>query len=186
MPAVPETKSAWTNNVDALDSTNLNAYLRDPIRFLMDRPAAMLRQTAAQSIPTGGSFTPVTFGSEVFDDDPDGVGGHSTSSNTSRYTVRYPGIYLLGGGCGFAVSATGVRGVAWLLNGAVIDGSDVMLQAVTTASTSTRVPARQITVSLAEGDYVELGAFQTSGGALNTVTGSAAASMSVTWMRLVP
>ncbi|MFG2054763.1 hypothetical protein ACGFI9_12100 [Micromonospora sp. NPDC048930] len=185
MPAVPQTKASWTNGVDALNSTNLNASLRDPLTFLMNRPAARLVQTVAQSIPSGGTFTAVTFTTEVEDTDPDGIGGHSTVTNTSRYTCRYPGLYLLGGGVGFSQNVTNARGCAWLLNGAVVDGSDVMLMAVTVGATATRVPARPWLMRLAEGDYVELGAFQNSGGALATVAGGAAASsMSVAWMRL--
>jgi len=184
VPTVPQTKAGWTNGVDALSSTNLNAYLRDPVRFMMNAPVARLVQTVAQSIASGGSFTPLTFTTELEDTDPDGLGGHSTASNTSRYTCRYPGVYLLGGGAGFAVNATGGRGCAWMLNGSVLDGTDVMANAVTVASTATRISARPWLVRLAETDYVELGVFHNAGAALNTALGSAASSMSVAWLRL--
>ncbi|MEU5945144.1 hypothetical protein ABZ793_06225 [Micromonospora sp. NPDC047465] len=150
------------------------------LMFMQRRPVAILRQGVAQAISNGGNFTPVTLDLEIEDTDPDGIGGHSGSS--SRYTCRYPGVYLLGGGVGFAPNATGARGVGWLINGTVLD--DVMLPAVTTASTASRIAARTTQVRLAEGDYVELGAFQNSGGSLNTSLGSAASSMHVTWVRL--
>ena len=183
MPQVPQTKATWTNEGDALDSTNLHAYLRDPLAFLARRPAAMLRQTAAQSIPNG-SWTPVTFGVEDLDDDPDAVGGHSTSTNTSRYTARYPGWYRVGGGVGIVSNATSIRGLAVAKNGTRVLGSDVMVPAGSGAST--RIATRAILVALAEGDYVELHAWQSSGGSLNTsVVDQEQPSLAVTWDRLL-
>lgn len=155
------------------------------LMFVARKPIARLRRVAAQSIASGGSYSAISWDTEDEDTDPDGTGGHSTSVNTSRYTVRYPGVYRLSGGIGYAGNTTGVRGCAWLLNGATIDGSDVMLQAVGDALTATRVPARAMLVRLGEGDYVELGAFQNSGGgALNTATTSAAPNMNVEWVRV--
>lgn len=147
-------------------------------------PVAHLRQTTPQSIASGGSFKAVIFGHADEDTDPDGVGGHSTTMNPSRYTARYPGIYRVSGGVSFAANTAGSRGCAWLRNGSVIDGSDVMIPAVTSASTASRVPARSMLIRLQEGDYLELGAFHNAGSALDTVTGSAASSMSIEWVRL--
>lgn len=183
MPAVPETKATWTNAVDALSSTNLHAYLRDPVRFLMRKPAAVLRQVTTPQPFASGTFTAVTFNAEDLDDDVDSIGGHSTSTNTSRYTARYPGWYLLGGGCSFAANATGRRGVRWAVNGTAINGSFVIGPA--SAANETAVAARAMLVLLAEGDYVELQAYQNSGVSLNSVlTGDHQPSMSVTWDRL--
>jgi hypothetical protein len=152
--------------------------------WIANRPAALLRQATPQTIASGGSFKPVLLDTEDEDVDPDGIGGHSTTFDTSRYTARYPGIYRVGGGVGFAVNATGSRGVAWLRNGILVDGSDVMVPAVSSASTSSRVPARSMLIRLAEGDYIELGAFQNSGGDLATTGSSAAPSVSIEWARL--
>lgn len=183
MPVVPETKAAWVNNVDALSSTNLNAYLRDPVRFLMRKPAAMLRQVTTPQPFASGSFVPVTFNAEDLDDDMDSVGGHSTSTNTSRYTARYPGWYLVGGGCSWSANATGRRGVRWAVNGTAINGSFVVIPAA--SANETAVAARAMLVPLNEGDYVELQAYQSSGVSLNSVlTVDHQPSMSVTWDRL--
>jgi hypothetical protein len=183
MPAVPQTKTTWVNDVDALDSTNLHAYVRDPIAFLMRKPSAMLRQATNQSI-ANNTWTAITFGVEDWDDDPDGTGGHSTSSNTSRYTARYPGVYLLGGGVGWAASSAGVRGTRWAKNGTALNGSSTLEPP--TASGTAYYAARAIKVELDEGDYVELFGFQNSGGSLNTtVATSEQPSMSVGWDRLI-
>ncbi|MEK8108646.1 hypothetical protein NKG94_34420 [Micromonospora sp. M12] len=182
MPVVPETKTAWTNGVDALNSTNLNAYIRDPLKFLMSPPRAKLRQTSVQTLTTGVAAA-LLFQAETVDTDVDGIGGHSTSSNTSRYTARYPGWYQVSGGCSFATNVTGLRLLRWAVNGATITGNDVSLVPVT--GSSTRMPARTELVLLDIGDYVELLAQQTSGGNLNTaVSTEEQSTMNVIWKGL--
>ena len=143
-------------------------------------PAAKLRQSVAQAI-ANSSPTAITFNLEDLDTDPDGIGGHSTSSNTSRYTARYPGWYRVGGGVSFANNATGLRVVSWAVNGSNVAGSDVLVNAVT-GSNTTRMAARSDLIRLEEGDYLELRALQTSGGSLNTaVTNDEQATASITW-----
>lgn len=182
MPSVPETKTVWVEDVDALSSTNLHAYLRDPIAFLMNRPAAELRATAAQNITTG-SFQALLFNTEALDDDPDGVGGHSTSSNTSRYTARYPGWYRVSGSVTYAGNATNRRGAHWRVNGSIVAGTE-QVQAAGSAS-GVGVTTTNPLVYLNEGDYLELYAFQDSGSTLATSSSSTSYSrMTVSWDRL--
>lgn len=184
MPAVPETKPTWTNNVDSLSSTNLHAYLRDPLRFLMRKPAAKLRQSVSQAFTTG-VWAGLTFGVEDLDDDPDGVGAHSTSSNTARYTARYSGWYLCGGGCSWANNTTNRRGIRWAVNGSSVLGTEVLMQSTSGSNVNSTV-AKTMLVRLDEGDYVELQAMQDSGGALGTtITVDNQPSASITWDRLI-
>lgn len=183
MPAVPETKSSWVNGVDALSSTNLNAYFRDPIKFLMSPPRAELRQTVAQSGMASGSWIPLTFTSEDIDTDVDGIGGHSTSSNTSRYTARYPGRYLLSGAYAPEANATGRRGARFAVNGSAVNGSTIIIPAG--SASGVVIPARTKSVFLDTGDFAEIEAFQDSGGARTTVvTGDAQSSFTVLWVAL--
>lgn len=162
-------------------SSEQNAYVRDPLLFLFSRPAAELRQSVAQSIPNT-TWTSITFDVEDLDSDPAGTGGHSTSSNTSRYVALYAGWYRVGGGVEFAVNATGQRGAAWAVNGTLVSANRTFISA--TAAVGMGVPARTKLVFLNVGDYVELQAYQNSGGALNTfVTAEAAPGMSVVWER---
>lgn len=181
MPAVPETKSMWQDGVDALDSTNLHAYFRDPLRFLMRRPAAVLRSTVAQSL-TSGSWTAISWQVEDLDDDPDAVGGHSTDTNTTRYTARYPGWYRAAGIVGFAANATGRRGARWLRNGSIV----VERYQAAGVNAVVAVQAPNTLIYLGEGDYLELQAYQDSGGALATVVSATwtQPTMSVSWERL--
>jgi hypothetical protein len=123
-------------------------------------PLAMLRQTAAQTLTTG-TYTAVLFDTEDFDSH----NGHSTVSNTSRYTAVTAGVYEVSGGCAFAANATGRRLARVAANGTVIGGS---LSGIPANASVVGYPVRTTLVRLAVGDYVELQALQESGGNLAT------------------
>lgn len=135
-------------------------------------PVARMRQTATQTL-TNGVYGAVTFTAEDFDS----ANGHSTSTNTSRYTAQsgWDGVYRLMGGLAFVSNATGNRGCHWRKNGTALAASDLMLPACGGGS-ATRIPAQSIDVDLAVGDYIELWAFQGSGGNLDTVSNADVAS----------
>ncbi len=102
-------------------------------------PIAVLKQTVSQSVPNA------TWGIITFDaEDVDTYGGHSTTSNTSRYTCQYAGWYRIGGRAAFAANATGSRGARVHINGNYIPGAATLAAAApspvsrrpTTSSTS--------------------------------------------------
>ena len=158
-------------------SSEANTYIRDPIAFLLNRPIANLRQTVVQSIANAAGVA-ITFDAEDFDT----ANGHDNVTNNSRYTAVYAGRYLLGGGVSYAANATGVRGAYWYVNGSTVAGTEVIIPA-SGGGIVTSVPARSVLTFLNVGDYVELIAYQTSGGALNTgVTGGGQSSASVEWV----
>jgi hypothetical protein len=157
----------------------------DTLAFLLNPPVCEVRQSAAQSI-ANATYVPVTFDLEDWDTDVDGVGGHDTVTNNSRFTARYAGTYQLSGAVGFVANATSTRGATWAVNGTNLNAGQVIVINAG-ATTDQMVVARTKHVRLAVGDYVQLMAFQFSGGALNTSSGSAAvvqASMSVRWVGL--
>lgn len=135
-------------------------------------PKANLRQTVTQSIPNN-AFTTMTFDAEDFDN----LSGHDTVTNNSRYTVPtgWGGKYILGGGACFEINATGARGCAWAKNGALINGSQMMIPSSGSLLT-TLIPARSLEVQLAAGDYIELQVYQNSGAALNSAVSASAQS----------
>lgn len=182
-PAVPETKATWTNAVDALSSTNLHAYLRDPIKFVMSKPMARLLHTVSQTA-LNGIWTSVLFAVESVDTDPDGIGGHSTVTNTTRYTARYPGWYLVNGVAAFNTSAaTGMRCARWAVNGSAVAQSETLVPAG--AGLPTAVPARSMYIPLGAGDYVELQVMQSLGSSLATSAGGGSGiSLDIAWERL--
>lgn len=162
MPALP----TIPDFSDGPSSSSQMNQLRDAVKFAFRPPVAMLRRITTQTLTTGTS-TAIGFDAEDFDDDVDGVGGHDNVTNNSRYTARYPGVYLISGGVTFAANATGFRLLWFRINGIDINGSLVELNAVTGGAVHA-IGARTIEQYLASGDYVELIAHQTSGGNLNT------------------
>lgn len=141
-------------------------------------PVAHLRQTVAQSVASA-TYTACTFTTE----DLDTLNGHSTSVNTSRWTVPvgWAGAYMLTGGGKFATNVTGSRSAQFAKNGTGIAGSEGSGFSASDTSTFT---AKTIVVSLAEGDYVEMQIRQSSGGSLNTdvATTASQCTMSVVWL----
>jgi hypothetical protein len=180
MPVVP-TVPALGDGI--LLPGDLNAGLIAAINFVLYKPIARLQQSVGQSLPNA-AWTTLTWDVEYVDDDPDHVGGHDNAVNNSRYTARYAGHYGFGGGVSFVANAVGVRGSRWAVNGVALAASGVVVQAVTTAAITTEIPATAIVFYLNLGDYVEMQAFQSSGGALLTnVSAASASSMRNSWER---
>lgn len=123
-----------------------------------DRASARAYNSANIST-TSGSDEVLTFNSERFNDS----GMHNTSSNTSRLTAHVDDVYKIGCSVVFASNSTGYRQVILRLNGITNIGGDTR-PAVNGQDTIINV---NVTYQLAVGDYVEVLARQTSGGALN-------------------
>ena len=174
MTAVPTTRT-WTAG-EIVTAGLLNTAVRDVDAFLLARPAFKGRQTVAQSL-TNSTTTAITLDVE----DHDSAGGHSTATNTSRYTAVYPGWYSQYGGIGYATNATGVRTVEYDVNGTVQPGCGVLLFSGQ-SSGSARIPGRGFESYLNVGDYTQMVGFQNSGGPLNTaVSGQEQSSYVVRW-----
>lgn len=130
------------------------------------QPRAAVFNTTAQTIGTA-AWTAITFNSE----DIDSASMHDTSSNTSRITVPAggDGWYLVSAIMAFQTSAAGtVRRLRIQKNGATVAN---YLPEIGYPPSAT-LQELQITGALAlvAGDYIELQAFQDSGGNLTTGT----------------
>lgn len=159
MATVP-TQRTWTAG-EVVTAAFLNSNVRDSVNFLLTPPRVLLRQTSAQSIPLS-TWTSVTFDTEDFDND----NGHSTVSNTSRFTAVTAGWYTVGGSVAFTLAGTGQRaGTRWAVNGTALNASGIMLPQVVAVGSSYAVPAQTRDVQLAVGDYLELQAFHTNSAA---------------------
>ncbi len=154
----------------------LNTNLHDAVNYLISVPRVQVYQdTTGTSVPDS-AFTSVTFNKESFDSDS----MHSTASLTSRLVCVTAGTYTLKGGVAFVGNATGVRTVRWALNGTLVGPSMRLLTCTATAAT---IPAPEWDIALVATDYVELQAFQTSGGALLTsVTATDFSYASARWI----
>lgn len=139
--------------------------LSDDITFLANPPHCRVYNSAAWSHATSGSYLAVAFDSERKDTDT----MHSTATNTSRISFTTAGWYDVGGHLEFAANATGVRGIQIRLNGAT-----VLFQSVvpTFGAGIGHSMAAATSYQFSATDYVELMAYQNSGGALNVSLGA--------------
>lgn len=118
---------------------------------------------SAYTSVTNSTETVLAFGSES--DDTDGY--HDTVTNNSRITVPsgLAGVYSISGLVQFAVSSTGQRYCRLKVNGTPSDFGQTA-QGIATLGTHVVLSQQR---RLAVGDYIELIAFQNSGGALNAI-----------------
>lgn len=150
---------------DLISSALWNAQVRDPINFLLNLPLFEGYQTSAQSTATGAN-TPVALDTNSIDT----YSGHSTTVNNTQYFAQLAGYYAVRGLVTFAANATGVRFASIAYNGSTIVRTVASCNAVG-SSLATGLPTGMPLVFMNVGDYVQLQATQTSGGALNLVTG---------------
>lgn len=113
------------------------------------------------------STTFITLNSERYDTD----NIHSTSVNTGRLTVPYAGKWLITCAVSFAANGTGTRGIQiWVNSGTCI--ATTFVAAAPGGVLTTDITAATI-YTLSANDYLELGVYQNSGGALNLMSSSA-------------
>lgn len=138
----------------ALQQANSN------FEFLIDPPACSVYNSTNQTTTTA-TVPALAADSEHFDNDS----MHSTSSSNSRITVQTPGRYLFIGRVAYVANSTGWRFIEFLVNGTGLHRlTNSRPEPTGTLSTNLSGSA---TLVLAAGDYVELRAYQSSGGNLD-------------------
>jgi hypothetical protein len=157
-----------------LTASQLNTNLRDGVNFLINRPVCQARQTVTQNLTTGSAAALLLDTEDVDNDNM-----HSTTTNTSRLTAVTAGRYQVGGGyC--AGSGSGRREVWYRVNGSDVNGTE---SGIFGSTNNTGPASRAVSVFLNVGDYVELFAYQDSGGTIATiVTGSMQPSFYAHWI----
>jgi hypothetical protein len=158
-----------------LTSAVWNANVRDAVNFLLAPPMAVLRATSTQSIPDG-TLTALNFDSE----DKDTDSGHSTISNTSRYTSQTTGWYEMDGTYSFASTGGGAgsRLCGFRTNGS---GNGLGYNGTVTNQQVSLTSTGKIFLNL--GDYLEtmVKQFNTGAALLTDVTNLGNPRMSVRW-----
>jgi len=154
-----------------------NAQVKATTDFLTGVPVCSVYASSVQSMPGSNSMTALAFDTEVLDSD----GGHSTVTNTSRYTATVPGTYLVIGAVSWVSNTTGDRRIQIGLNGSGVVGSaasfDPVNAVICAHQTQALVPMNGTT------DYVEVMVAQASGTSLSTSAGGAfSPSMRVIWI----
>jgi hypothetical protein len=173
MALVPSTRT-WVAG-EVVTDAYMNNTIRDPLNFLLARPIFKGYQTVAQSIPNN-TFTAVTLDSEAVDS----AGGHSTVTNTSRYTAVYAGWYEKGGGATFASNAATRRLARPQVNSTAVVGS---MSGIVGIANIVGFAYRADRIFLNVADILEDALFQDTGGALNTFVSPTeyGPSMTLTW-----
>lgn len=154
MATVPNPKT-WATN-DSLGASTLNTELRDALNFLLNPPKVRLDVTGPTHNSTG-NWLALSAYTEAYDTDA----MHSTSVDTSRITIVTAGTYLFTGYVAFATNATGIRGARFFANGVTAYAQQGQPAAAGAGACSVTD-----VIPCTAGQYVELQAFQSSGGNL--------------------
>ena len=135
---------------------------------------ASVYRTTDQTI-SNGTYTIITFDAETYDSD----GFHSTVTNTGRMTVPSgkAGKYLISGFAGFGANASGYRLIRLQKNGSTIS---YFSNLPFTGDTNT--VQLSYAIDLAVGDYIEINAYQNSGGNIGIVGTSQYTTFQVSYL----
>jgi hypothetical protein len=158
---VPVTEAPGNYNTAAL----FNAQVRDLNNFVLSVPVFYGYATTVQSIPGGNAMTALNLDTEVLDAD----GGHSTVTNTSRYTPTVAGLYLAIGSVGWPANNAGDRRLQIGLNGGGVIGSGASYDP--TSGVTNGMQTVSTVACNGTTDYIEVMAAQASGAALSTIAG---------------
>ena len=157
-----------------------NTYERDNIAWIAtDSPACRAFNSANISVTTSAVEQALTLNSERFDN----AAVHSTSTNTSRFTVPTGGggKYIATGSITWAANGSGTYRACSLRHNATTRIGQI--NAAPSASHGSDATVVAI-YALAAADYVEMAATQDSGGALNVnVQANYSPEASVFWFR---
>lgn len=175
MATLPNPRT-WTV-AELLTAAKMNLDVRDGLNFLLSPPLAILRKTASQAIPNG-THTAITFDTEDLDRD----GGHSTVTNTSRYTSATAGYYQISGNVTFAANGTGWRDIMFQKNNSSTTRQSRNGTPAIPSGTADSALNLSGTLFLAVSDYVEIMAYQTSGGSLNAIASNQDCRMEARWI----
>jgi hypothetical protein len=137
------------------------------LNFLLQIPRSKAYDSASQTIPSGAGVTPLTFDTNV--DLKMGVDPmHSTSTNPTRFTAPYTGIYMCLGQVSWNVGAGASSSIRVLVNGSQPNPPDVNFPGVASTPTN-QVLSGPIFLNVK--DYVEFGVSQSTGASIATFAG---------------
>jgi len=147
----------------AATSADRNTYERDNLNWLAnDRPRAGAVRSASLSVPDGASTAVTLPQTDEFDVGP----MHDPASNSERLTIPTGGngLYLLEGMISWTANSVGRRILVLYRNGSQVTGIGDTRAPDTGGST---LQSFSVLMQLVAGDFVEMQATQSSGGALN-------------------
>lgn len=128
---------------------------------------------------SNNSWTVVPFNNEEWDTDS----MHESVTHPSRLTVSTTGFYLLDVTAWFTANAAGYRYIQVVKNGVAVNSSPLLYEGRSPSAAGTSIIAASGMCQLTAADYIELYAYQNSGGNLDLVvnsTGAIGISMGLT------
>lgn len=148
---------------DVPTAAQLIEQIEQNVRFLRSQPAGLIRRLSnTPQTTTSGTFLALEHDMPQIDSTATKM---YSDANKTRLTIRRTGVYLVGGSFHLDANATGQRGGRIRVNGAT--ELDAKYEGIPgNAGHGTR-PNLITLVSLSSGDYLELEAFQNSGGNIN-------------------
>jgi hypothetical protein len=156
----PLSYTAATGNF--LTAALWNTQVRDATAFLAGPPVFFGYASVSQSL-SAATYTAALLDTEVVDT----YGGHSTSTNTSRYTAQIAGTYEVVGTGSVASNSGGLLSLYVAKNGTELTGSRTATNPMTGHNTG--MPTAPVQVPLLAGDYVEVYVYNQT--AVSTATG---------------
>lgn len=157
-------------------AAKMNQY-QTALNFLLNPPRAQAYPNAGQTHTGTGTYQAIALDAEDVDTD----GMHDLVTNNSRLTCQTAGKYELSGQVTFAINATGRRLARFNINGASIGGQTEVMP-TTLAGSTVSIPLPLIEVALNVADYVEMVAFQSSGGNLAYAAGKGSMWLRAKWI----
>ena len=157
---MPYTSPAAIVTGTTISKTTFGDVVKADLDFLATPPACRAYHNANQSL-THATLTALAMNSEREDTDL----MHDNVTNNTRITFKTAGRYVVTAQILWASNATGERALHLRLNGAVFIGGHSQTP-VNGSSTAMSVTTQY---KFAANDYIELMAFQASGGALNVL-----------------
>jgi hypothetical protein len=147
---VPTPSTAAAGNF--LTSALWNAQVRDAVNFLLNPPMFYGYATTGVAITAGG-YSAIGLDTEITDN----YGGHSTTTNTSRYVCQLAGFYEVGGSASLPASAntsTALMAAHISKNGVEIPPSRLEVPQMANHYNGSAIPTAGVQLNV--GDYIEL------------------------------
>lgn len=140
---------------------NLDVLNMVDVAFLKNPPSFVGTQSVTQNI--GNSvWVSVSIDTTQYDN----YTGHSNVTNNSRYTCQLAGWYTVNGVISYSANGTGSRAARISVNGSPISGGCGFIVPPSANAAGVVTPTRDIQLNV--NDYVEIQAWQSSGGTLAT------------------
>lgn len=167
MATLPSPRT-WTVG-ELLTAAKLNTDLRDGLNFLLGPPRAWLEKVSSGQTIANLIQTSVLFDAEMLDSD----NGHSTVTNTSRYTAQTAGWFEATVNVTWDSGAPAVGNRShWTAKNGSASSTGFQLMVAPTPAGIEVISSFPSMVFLSVGDYVEVRVFQSSGGNMVLAGGS--------------